>query len=320
MNKEQLKEYLGIVTEMEQSCFFQNGLRKQLSDKCNLLGIPKSISHPIREEPPSFFSGRTIVEGLLLGIITWFFSGFILYEIIDGYTPGTSLLIFILLGVVISCWISISKDSAASKEFEKKYKEALTSYNQAIAQDDVRVQKENLQKEILKDELAVINKTYQSTKSNLDKIYEKNILYPKYRNFVAVCTMYEYVCSGRCAELEGRDGAYNLYELESRMDKIVTELDHAIQALSRIEKSQYMLFKAIQTTNEQSKLMLNATEQLTAQVSKLNTNAENIAYQMKIIEDHSTIHEYQTERITKELEYMNRLNFISGNYDNIIFP
>lgn len=294
-------------------------MKEQLSHQCSLLGIPKAIPHPVREETHSSFSGSSIVVGLLLGVIVWFFSGFVLYEVIDGYDPGTSLLVFALLGPVISCCISISNDNATSKANEKKYKEALAAYNQAKAQDDVRVQKENLQKKVLEDELAVINETYQTTKSNLDKIYKKNVLYPKYRNFVAVCTMYEYVCSGRCAELEGSDGAYNLYEMESRMDKIVTQLDCALQALSRIEKSQYILFEAIQTTNKQSKMMLDATEQLTSQVSKLNTNAESLSARLKAIEEHSAIHEYQAKRITKELEYMNRMNYISGNYDNILF-
>lgn len=192
-------------------------------------------------------------------------------------------------------------------------------YNQDKAKDEARVQNEKLQKIFIENELGIIAETYRNTKSKLDKIYAKNILYPKYRNFVAVCTMYEYISSGRCSELEGRDGAYNLYEMESRMDKIVTSLDQAVRILSSIENTQYMLYKAIQTTNSQTKMMIDSTNQLTTQISKMGNNIENVANRLRAIEENSVIHKYQAERMTKELEYMNRMNLISGHYDNLLF-
>ena len=41
---------------------------------------------------------------------------------------------------------------------------------------------------------------------------------------VMVCSLYEYVCSGRCDTLAGHEGAYNIWEMEIRLDKIVTQL------------------------------------------------------------------------------------------------
>mgnify|MGYP007024707781 CR=1 FL=1 len=49
--------------------------------------------------------------------------------------------------------------------------------------------------------------------------------FPKYRNLVAVSQIYEYILSGRCTELGGYQGAYNLYEQETRMDIVIMRLD-----------------------------------------------------------------------------------------------
>lgn len=222
MDKNQLKGYLGIVVEMEQACFFQEQLRKNLEYKCNSLGIPKSIPRPIREEAKSSFGTGTIGIGLLFGAIAWFIAGFFLHDIIDGYGSIIAFFVFIICGAIVYSGIIISCDYDAAKAVEKKYNEALALYNRLKAQDEARVQNEKLQKIFLEHELGVIAETHSNTKSKLDKIYEKNILYPKYRDFVAVCTIYEYICSGICSELEGSDGAYRLYETESRLDKIVT--------------------------------------------------------------------------------------------------
>ena len=319
MRESQLKEYLGIASEMEQTCFLQEQLRLNLESKYKCLGIPKNIPRPILEEVTSSFGISTIGIGLLFGAIAWFIAGFFLYGNIDGYDPGIAFFVFVICGAVIYSGIIISGDSAAAKENEEKYSKALALYNQDKAKDEARVQNEKLQKIFIENELGIIAETYRNTKSKLDKIYAKNILYPKYRNFVAVCTMYEYISSGRCSELEGRDGAYNLYEMESRMDKIVTSLDQAVRILSSIENTQYMLYKAIQTTNSQTKMMIDSTNQLTTQISKMGNNIENVANRLRAIEENSVIHKYQAERMTKELEYMNRMNLIFGHYDNLLF-
>ena len=319
MQENQLEEYLGIVAEMEQTCFLQEQLRRQIESKCRNLGVSKIIDRPFHDVVKPSFGIGTIGIGLLVGAIASFISGFIFYGKVDGYNPGIAFVVYLIAGVIFCSLIAICADSDAAKANEEKYNKALAEYNQARAQDDARVRNEKLQKMFLENELRIIAETHHSTKSKLDKIYGKNILYPKYRNFVAVYTMYEYISSGRCSELKGRDGAYNLYEMESRMDRIVTSLDQAIKILSSIEHTQYMLYNAIQTTNFQTKMMIDSTNQLTTQISKMNNNVENIAGHISSIEEHSVIHQYQTERATKELEYMNRMNLISGHYDNLMF-
>ena len=61
--------------------------------------------------------------------------------------------------------------------------------------------------------LQVVYDQYESTIELLNNYYDKNIIYPKYRDLVALCMIYEYLVSGRCLTLEGRNGAYNKYDI-----------------------------------------------------------------------------------------------------------
>ena len=61
--------------------------------------------------------------------------------------------------------------------------------------------------------------------------------------------LYEYISSGRCSQLEGHEGAYNLYEQEIRMNLILSKLDDVLAHLDRIEGNQYELARAIRDGN-----------------------------------------------------------------------
>ncbi len=71
-----------------------------------------------------------------------------------------------------------------------------------------------------------------------------------------MCSLYEYFISGRFTELTGPDGAYNRYETEIRLDRIITKLDVIIHKLDAIKANQYMLFTALQEGNQLTKQLL----------------------------------------------------------------
>ena len=98
-------------------------------------------------------------------------------------------------------------------------------------------------------QISTAKNTLTSTQQTLQRFYGLNVIYPKYRNFVAISMFYEYLCSGRCSALEGHEGAYNIYEQEIRMNLILSKLDEVIAHLDRIEGNQYMLASAIREGN-----------------------------------------------------------------------
>ena len=98
---------------------------------------------------------------------------------------------------------------------EQEYKKALEVYEQTEKQAESEYEEA---KESLKQAKELIEKTLGApltqTKQLLEKLYAADVIFPKYRNMVAICTIYEYFVSGRCTTLVGADGAYNLYESE----------------------------------------------------------------------------------------------------------
>lgn len=231
-------------------------------------------------------------------------------------------------------------NQAAMREYQEKF----DAYQSNVLKDQQRVRLENIKKDVLQAELSQMRELNAKSKEALKEIYDKNIIFPKYRTMVMVCSLYEYVCTGRCDTLEGHEGAYNLLELEIRLDKIVTQLDRVISMLGRIQQSQYMVYSAIQDANRQSAKILESTYQMADQLQALQTSNQKMlgdiqadmqkgilaaerqsvfmtqmTQQLSALQATSALTAYQSERTQKELHYMNRINYLSGKNDDVFF-
>lgn len=149
------------------------------------------------------------------------------------------------------------------KQNEREYQDAL-----AIADRNYEIATEQYQK---------LCNTLEKTKSNLESLYNTGIIFPKYRNFVAVCSMYEYFGSGRVDSLEGANGAYNLYESELRQNMIINSLEKISTNLEIIKSNQYILYTELKENNEK----INSTIREISNSIKLSLNS------IKRIEDMS---------------------------------
>ena len=128
---------------------------------------------------------------------------------------------------------------------------------------------------------------WNETKSLLDRLYNMEIdnrliIYPKYRNIVPITMFIEYLDSRRCSELEGPEGAYNIYENEARLNVIITKLDMVIERLDSIRENQYYLYETMSEINKKSDvihrelLKISDNTQMTAFYSEItasNTSA-----------------------------------------------
>ena len=118
-----------------------------------------------------------------------------------------------------------------------------------IQKDKKRIESELKKVPAVKVQLEQCEKNIKDTEEILQHLYEMGSFFPKYRNLVAVSQIYEYILSGRCTELGGFQGAYNLYEQETRMDIVIMQLDDIYEELEEIKENQYMLYDAICQTN-----------------------------------------------------------------------
>ena len=90
----------------------------------------------------------------------------------------------------------------------------------------------------------VFDKHLKKSKALLSSFYNnKELIYPKYHNLPALTSIYEYLVTGRCDELTGPHGAYNLYEDEVRKDTVISQLNLVIDNLEKIKQNQYMLYQ-----------------------------------------------------------------------------
>ena len=98
--------------------------------------------------------------------------------------------------------------------------------------------------------MGLLDAPLYETMDLLEKLYAMDIIFPKYRNMVAMCSMYEYFASGRCTELTGPNGAYNLYESELRQNLIINQLEAVNMNLEQVKQNQYILYQGIMETKQ----------------------------------------------------------------------
>ena len=177
------------------------------------------------------------------------------------------------------------------QEYNKEYSEYLTRKSQWLNDSQIRYQN-NLKIadknfELATNEFNKISNVLQETKNDLQTLYDKNIIFEKYRNFVAMCSIYEYFSSGRVDTLEGPNGAYNLYESELRQNLIVNSLDKISSNLEIVKSNQFILY------NE----LINNSKELNTKLSDISNSLNKTLHSVKNIEGLS--------RITAESSYIN---------------
>lgn len=119
---------------------------------------------------------------------------------------------------------------------------------------------------------AYMSKPLAESRALLDRFYASEIIYPKYRTLPALTSIYEYFMTGRCTELTGPHGAYNLYEDELRKDTVISQLNTVIENLEQIRQNQYMLYQQVKAIQENTAVIASELKQIkgyTIQIAQL---------------------------------------------------
>lgn len=128
----------------------------------------------------------------------------------------------------------------------------------------------------LSAEQEELRKELQTIIDGRDQLYSYNIIYGKYRNYVALTSIYEYLDSGRCNTLDGPQGAYNLFETESRANEIILQLSAITASLEAIKSNQFMLYKELKRTNHDLETMNELMNDAVAELQKIDMKLSNI--------------------------------------------
>lgn len=212
------------------------------------------------------------------------------------------------------------------EEKEKEYSEVIKSLNSTISELEATYNKEKTVSEFPENaHINLVNSEIEQAEQLLKELviarkelYSFDIIFEKYRNYVAVSTLYEYILSGRCDTLVGSTGAYNLYENEIRMNMVITKLDQVVECLESIKNNQYMLYTSITNMNKELKNLNNTMSKIVVAIETLGSNTleqlSDIVNSTSIIKNKTSFIAYNTERTAfyskRNAELTNALGYL----------
>lgn len=261
----QLRGYLKNIKDLEVLCYQQRELLRRLRERPaeirqQLSALEASAKEEVDAPTPVVISMLIgLGMGLFYGVIYGAFGGAVLglmvwvcQIIIPMHLKFlTAIKWGAIIGFgVVAAYLLICSVIGGRKE-KKSYPGRLTVFQKKQQDNEARIS-------VLRREMAVqlpkllqeSEKKYAQTQQLLQSYYNLDIIYPSYRGIVPISTMCQYLDSGRCTQLSGHEGAYNLYENELRMNLIIGKLDTIIQQLDEISSSQRALAQELRQSNE----------------------------------------------------------------------
>ncbi len=315
MDKQTLIRYLEDVVELEKQVFLQQQTLDGIDNRMRSLGIAKPVgSLPMKRELTYTSNHKymatliAFVVGAIVAVILTIAedaanddkSGFGYYFLGMLFLGGIAALItFFIEAAVVSNRDKAMSKSISQTDYEKRV--ALHKTEQHL--DTERVNRELAEKRILEQERSALYQKHLQTKQVLQSYYDLDIIYGKYRNFVAVSSFVDYFKSGRCSTLgenTGGDGAYNTFETEIRLDRIIDKLDVVISMLSQIKSNQWCIYNAIQEGNSISSRLVESTNRLAESSAKT-------AQYAGITAANSAIAAYNAQQAANEAEQLRKL-------------
>lgn len=178
--------------------------------------------------------------------------------------------------------------------------------NQRKAEITERLGTYILYQETLK-EIQQTEELYAQSYACLQSLYSCGVVYEKYRNPVALASFYDYLAAGRCTTLSGADGAYNIFENEVRLDRIVTKLDVVIKQLEQIKDNQYALYSEMSKMNANLETINSTARSMAASLENIKDYQKNISDNTAIIAHNTAVTAFYAK---KNAELTNALGFM----------
>ena len=311
--------YLSMIIDMEQSVFIQENLLSNLRSKSDALCRRTMPSKPKEMEittdgKQSISRGiKFIVGAIILGAIaTTFF---------DGVGTGFfgSILCIIAFGCGVygaRCIITASSNTIQNKKIEKENDIVANNYLKHMEEYNHQMDKKKARKVAIDSSVQKVETELKTTRSDLNKLYDMDIVYSAYRGWANVCSLYDYIASGMCKTLEE---AYKVLVAHIDAGEIITRLDRIVLQLNAIKSRQATLYNSIQDANKTMDRLVNSTDEIANQLESLNDNTTVISEKLNKLEQTSALSAYYEERNNIQLKYMNQKNYYSANYANRTF-
>ena len=261
--REKLLEYLKNAIAIETDIANQNQIKKATLDEFKArMPILKQKEIPVissgttaklNNEDASVFAGLLMFGIVPLGL------GILLAATNSPYysttfkTNETCSIVLIFVGSILliaSYLYRAKKIKALTQKVKSNEKVRNDVIEQNVHQKEVYFKQ---LKELEDSKQKILNSMVEPFKRTNDirnKLYAQGLIYQKYLNLPALTSIYEYFITGRCDELTGPHGAYNMYEDEVRKDTVISQLNTVIENLEQIKQNQYMLYQQVKSIQQ----------------------------------------------------------------------
>lgn len=208
---------------------------------------------------------------------------------------------------------SRSKEYSEWHKKEDAIKEEIDNYNKELMTEETRKYNGYVKDLKRKSDIIVSKLTKErkeayaelnNTKNTLTMLYNLRIngvlcLHPNYQGLVPISVIYGYFDTGRCTQLQGHEGAYNLYEDEKMKGMIINKLDIVSQQLGQLNTAMTYVGQAIELCNDRLSCMEESSNKLIRSVNNMNSNISNqingVSSQMSAIEENTANSAYYAE-------------------------
>ena len=181
---------------------------------------------------------------------------------------------------------AVAQYKIESAEYERKYKQAKEETDRFNKNIDVQI--------------SSLTESRSLTDEALQKLYDLDIIYRKYRSIIPITMFCEYLDSGIRDELHGANGMYDLYEqqllgnqivgqlttINSNLRTISYQLGSISSKLTGIQQNQVLLYEEIARGNKIASEIAQSTKQLAAtceeHLTAIHNSAELTAFNTQV--------------------------------------
>lgn len=309
MQTAELKEYLGMCVDLEKQVYTQDRMVATLKNNISSMNGEKTVYQVPEEEINDQTWGKWFLHSLPFIVIVAIGIYVGIYFMERG---GPFIGLMMWGGGAVFAWLDTVfvrfPPSAEEKmQAKKEYDDALVEYCKATDEEEKRVARQLRKRALLQSQLKSLQAANRQTKENLQKLYNYNIIHPKYRGLIPVCSLYGYFDTGVCTQLEGHEGAYNKYDTESRLDYIICQLDEVIRHLEDIKNNQYQLYAAIKESNRKYDKLIQNTQNVMNQLNGIQAQGAELNSRIAQLQTTSDLTLYENACSHQELSYLHRM-------------
>lgn len=261
MKVNEIKAYLKDTLELEKQ---KLGLERAIHIISNKRFKPRYI----KLHRKNTYFGAYMVKAGEKGVwgfltIVGFLGGFFLSKG-DMLKAFLGVFIALVLGLLVIFSVILTVNAMNNRE--------IVSRNSQIQKENkIRYRRSCEKNKLLQVSANKLKKAYLKTDSVLQKMYDLDIICKEYRNIIAVSSIYEYLNSGKAASLKN---AYDVYEREIWLERIITKMDTVLQNPEQIANNQNYLYSVIKDIQPEIDAVSNLVIENT---DKLNQDAVNTA-------------------------------------------